>query len=360
MTQEAFDNLLELLVRRGELKDGKDASASTKLAVTLGILRSAERLSSASIKWGIPRSTIDRHFQEVLICMSRIRHLLMVQPQPGVVPPQISGDPMLAPFFHHALGAIDGTHIPAFAPRDAVDKDQYINRKTRVTQNVFAAANFDGTFCFIYTGSAGSVSDVTVLRKVMPHEGLDERRETLPIYPGYYWLADAGYTLTTSCLTPFPSVPYHRPNQAPFSEQEQFNRLHAKARKCIECSFGVLKSRFHMLRDMAPYSFDVQQLIVHACVCLHNFIIMHRCHGNDWFDSLPAAPPQPRTSLTRSQLARSYKEAAEFRKSLAKAMWTVHIAKLRQHHKRKRARDAPTGIDASTDAIEDENEETLV
>ena len=43
-------------------------------------------------------------------------------------------------------------------------------------------------------------------------------------------------------------------------------------RNVIERAYGVLKARFPILKQMAPYSFSTQRDIVIACIAVHNFI----------------------------------------------------------------------------------------
>lgn len=61
----------------------------------------------------------------------------------------------------NALGAIDGTHIPAnvLASKQA----RYRNRKQQITQNVMAAVSFDLQFQYLAAGWEGSAGDQKVL-----------------------------------------------------------------------------------------------------------------------------------------------------------------------------------------------------
>ena len=56
------------------------------------------------------------------------------------------------------------------------------------------------------------------------------------------------------------------------TNKEKFNHAHAKLRNVIERSYGVLKTRFPILKRMKPFSLVTQRNIAVACFALHNFI----------------------------------------------------------------------------------------
>ena len=72
-------------------------------------------------------------------------------------PPEIQGNPKLYPFFKDCHGAIDGTHIDAFVPDDAVT--HYHNCKGTLSQNVLTACTCDMHFCYVLPGWGGSAAD---------------------------------------------------------------------------------------------------------------------------------------------------------------------------------------------------------
>ncbi|KAI3667991.1 hypothetical protein L6452_43062 [Arctium lappa] len=58
-----------------------------------------------------------------------------------------------------------------------------------------------------------------------------------------------------------------------------FNYAHAQLRNVIERVYGVLKARFPILKQMAPFPFQVQKDVVTACFAIHNFI--RKCNIQD-------------------------------------------------------------------------------
>ena len=105
----------------------------------------------------------------------------------------------LFPYFKDCIGAIDGTHIPAFVPIE--DRPRYRNRKKVVTQNVLAAVSFDMRFVYVVSGWEGGAADSTILE--------DARATDFRVPEGKYYLADAGFPASPAMLVPFRGVRYH-------------------------------------------------------------------------------------------------------------------------------------------------------
>ena len=105
----------------------------------------------------------------------------------------------LWPFFQHALGAIDGTHIVCTPP--AKEHGMYQNQKRVLSQNCLFACSFDLTFVFGYTGWEGSAMDSQVWEAALDC-GFD-------IPDGHYYLADARYPEDPRLLLPYRGVRYH-------------------------------------------------------------------------------------------------------------------------------------------------------
>ena len=91
-------------------------------------------------------------------------------PLPNETPPEIRDNPKLYPLFKGCLGSLDGTHIDAFVPDDALAR--YRNRKGGISQNVLAACTFDMKFCYILSGWEGSATDGGVSLKMLVEKTL--------------------------------------------------------------------------------------------------------------------------------------------------------------------------------------------
>ncbi|CAI7820506.1 unnamed protein product, partial [Closterium sp. NIES-53] len=151
--------------------------------------------------------------------------------------------------FKDAIGAIDGTLVPACI---ATDRQQvFRDRHGNITQNVLAACSLDDLFIYVLVGWEGSTPDYIVFQ--------DAVMRGLTLTQGTYLLADSGFRNDAYCLAPFRSVMYHQQRWQdagflPRRREELFNRTHATLRSHIECAFGQLKARFPILNCAAQPS----------------------------------------------------------------------------------------------------------
>ena len=186
-----------------------------------------------------------------MVCdaLVRLKKDELVLPEPHHCPPEIAANPKMFPYFKDCIGALDGTHIPCMPPKG--QGKQFRNRKGFHSQNVLAACNFDLRFVYVLAGWEGSAADAGVLKDAIFRNGFN-------IPQGKYYLGDAGYGLSRSCLVPYRGVRYHLHewalgNSRPQNSKELFNLRHAQLRNVIERIFGVMKKRFPILNKSMEY-----------------------------------------------------------------------------------------------------------
>lgn len=75
-------------------------------------------------------------------------------------------------------------------------------------------------------------------------------------------------------LSEFMMRPYPRCNELNLRKRV-FNYRLSRARRIIECAFGTLVRIFQVLASPMKTSLLVNIQVVNACVCLHNFLIIH-------------------------------------------------------------------------------------
>ncbi|KAG6504737.1 hypothetical protein ZIOFF_037084 [Zingiber officinale] len=167
------------------------------------------------------------HLLPVAIAASSIG----VQPNGSTVSPQIlNSGGRFYPYFKNCISAIDGTHIQVKVSKEDVSRWE------------------------------GSASDSRILDNALSK----------------FYLADAGYMLRSTFLTPYRSTRYHLKEYSRHSSEnpkELFNLRHSSLRNAIERAFGVLKNRFPILEEMSRYDVETVSEIVLACCILHNLLV---------------------------------------------------------------------------------------
>ncbi|KAG8483114.1 hypothetical protein CXB51_022032 [Gossypium anomalum] len=275
MSKMVFTSLLRVLETRYNLQTSRNISSTEMLEIFLYILGTGAKVSQCRERFQRSGSTISRHFAIVLEKVSRMATDLIAPEDPffSSIPEQIRNDSRYMPHFKDCIGAIDGTHIAAILPPN--EQVPYIGRKGIPTQNVMAVCDFNMCFTFVMAGWEGLAHDTRIF--------LDAIRDPKYKFPhppnGKYYLVDSGYPQMKGYLGPYRGQRYHLPDfrrGRPVSGKEEiFNHSHSSLRSVIERTFGVLKKKWAILRDMPSYSFEKQTMIVVATMTIHNFIQKH-------------------------------------------------------------------------------------
>lgn len=87
---------------------------------------------------------------------------------------------------------------------------------------------------------------------------------------------DSGYAVREGYLAPYRNNRYHLEEfrrRGAETVEEKFNYVHSRLRNVVERAFGVMKSRWHVLRGLPLYERERQIKIVIACFALHNFLL---------------------------------------------------------------------------------------
>jgi hypothetical protein len=291
------------------------------------ILVAAQGITYSTVCDRLERSleTVHRYVKSSAKSFCKAYDFFVKQPGTGRVHSKIRNDKRFWPYFRHCIGAIDGSHVPV---RVREDMTAYRNRKKQLSMNIFLACDFDMMFVFCLSGWEGSAHDARVYEDVQ-HKGF-------VVPAGKYYLGDAGYPLSATCLVPYRGVRYHLREYSgtgnePRNAQELFNLRHSQLRNVIERTIGVWKGRFRLLRNCATLSPRMVSLIVYATVALHNFI-RSRCSSIELFQDVDVDPNDADDEGDDAAMAAAAANAPvppdviAWRDSIAQAMWVDYVA----------------------------------
>ena len=174
----------------------------------------------------------------------------------------------------HCLGALDGKHVRITCPKKS--GTLYYNYKNFFSIVLFALVDADYKFLYVDVGAEGRASDSTLWKYSDFHKDLRSKANPLglpgaspfPAFKGdleYYFVADDAFELDMHLMKPYPMTNLSM-------KQRIFNYRLSRSRRIVENAFGILSTRFRILRreiEMEPQNASV---VVLACVALHNFL----------------------------------------------------------------------------------------
>lgn len=175
--------------------------------------------------------------------------------------------------FPNCIGALDGKHIEIKCPSNS--GSTYYNYKQFFSISLQALVDADGKLLVIDVGGVGRHSDSGLFRSSLLYSLLEKGELNVPsptVLPNtnfkvpYVIVADEGYPLLTYIMRPFP--------QRNLNDQKRiFNYRLSRARRSVECSFGMLSCKWRIL--LKPIETDVKTAvsIVKAVCILHNYIL---------------------------------------------------------------------------------------
>lgn len=136
--------------------------------------------------------------------------------------------------------------------------------------NVQAVCDHRGIFTSYVIGWPGSVHD----SKIFWHSDISVHHRQL-FASHEYLLADAGYAITSYCITPF--------REPLIRQQQKFNSKVVKVRRIIEQAFGRLKNRWPILKELRAKNKRMICDVIETCFILYNFLEL--CADN-WEEEL--------------------------------------------------------------------------
>ncbi|XP_046383400.1 protein ALP1-like [Ischnura elegans] len=277
MSRRQFDTLVKLLTPLLKKRSQRKAlSVGQRLAMTLKYLAHGGSTSALGWEYYVAKSTAQKVLKET--CQAIWRAL-----SPKYLKrPQEEDWRRIADGFHskwnlpNCVGAIDGKHIAIQAPSNA--GSLFFNYKKTHSIVLMAACDAEYNFTLIDIGAYGSQSDGGIFSRVIgravetgdivfpPPEVIPGMAQEMP----YYLVGDAAFPQRKWLMRPYPG-------RSLSLQKSIFNYRLSRGRRTIENAFGILASRWRILRSVMVAQPDTVEAYVSACVCLHNFIKSETC-----------------------------------------------------------------------------------
>ncbi|XP_024885604.1 protein ALP1-like [Temnothorax curvispinosus] len=276
MSSTIFNELLKIVgpLIKKQTAVRKPIPARTRLEVTIRWLASGDSMMSLSYAYRIAQCTLSHIIPETCeaIWLS-LQKKVMVDPTEENWS-RIAKDFELICQFPHCIDAIDGKHVEIQAPPRS--GSCYYNYKGRHSINLLAVSDAKNRFIIVDIGAEGRQSDGGVFENSgLPHL-LETNALHIPLpthlnhmdsdFP-YVLLGDEAFPLRSYMMRPYP-----RSRQLNIN-RKIFNYCLSRARRTVECAFGLLVARWRIYRRPLVACIRTAVKAVQATVVLHNFII---------------------------------------------------------------------------------------
>lgn len=175
--------------------------------------------------------------------------------------------------FPNCLGCIDGKHVRIICPPHS--GTMFFNYKKFYSIVLLGICDAKYRFLVIDVGGFGKQSDGATFTSSEFYHMLKNKQINIPdndCLPGtdvsmpFVFLADEAFPLSQHVLTPYS---LQNLNDGTF----MFNKRHSRARKSIECTFGILYSKWRILSKSIETSHTTADCIIKSVCILQNAII---------------------------------------------------------------------------------------
>ncbi|XP_052744688.1 uncharacterized protein LOC128199405 [Bicyclus anynana] len=281
MSVASFNNLVETLkphIKKQYTKFRNPLEPIEMIGITLRYLGSGNSINDLHFKFKRGRATISRTISSVCQAIWKYVRPLYIEEITVEKLQNIALDFDLKANFPHCFGAIDGKHIRLIKP----DKSGslFYNYKKYFSIVLLAVVDSNYKFVFVDVGAYGKESDSTIFRNstlykiLMRNElplpdpqplGNDHNNE--PPIP-YVLVGDEAFGLSKHVMRPYGGSNLN-------VKQRVYNYRLSRARRYVECAFGIMANKWRILHRPIDTSYDLTINIAKACCVLHNFVIQH-------------------------------------------------------------------------------------
>lgn len=176
--------------------------------------------------------------------------------------------------YPHCCGAVDGKHVRIISPSHS--GSDFFNHKRFFSIVLMAVADANYCFTCIDVGAYGKESDSNVLKNTVLGQRIYTNSLNLPqpkplctdtdsVPVPYMFVADEAFALAENVMRPYPGRNLTH-------ERRIFNYRLSRARRFVECAFGILANKWRIFHRPIDVSCDFADTIIKACCVLHNFV----------------------------------------------------------------------------------------
>ncbi|CAH2087346.1 unnamed protein product [Euphydryas editha] len=247
-------------------------SAKERLVVTLRYLATGTSLADLEYRFRMGKSTLSVIIREVCsLIWSELYPKYMKMPCINDWL-EIANKFEVSANFPHCVGAVDGKHIRVIKPNKS--GSMFLNYKHYFSIVLMAVADSDYNFIYISVGAYGKDCDSGVFKDRAFWHNMINNTLNLPgptslpntnIALPYVFVGDEAFALHQNLLRPYNS-------QMLDAEKSVFNYRLTRARRYVECTFGILANKWRIFHRPLNVSLDLAVDVVKACCLLQNFI----------------------------------------------------------------------------------------
>ncbi|XP_073401160.1 uncharacterized protein [Dendrobates tinctorius] len=316
MSQQSFNDLLgrvQEAIRRQDTQLCRAIPPEEWLLVTLRFLATGQTLSSLHFQYRIGISTLSGIVAETCQALWNV-----LCPEFMPLPTAEKWLENAEKFwtvcsFPNCLGAVDGKRIRIIKPKRT--GSEYYNYKKYFSTVLMAISDADCMFVAVDIGAFGRGNDSQAFKNSDMGRRLYGNQINFPMprrLPNteappqpFVMVGDEAFQMCKNMLKPYSSRDLDHTKII-------FNYRLTRARRTVECAFGILVSRWHILATAINLKLETVDEVVKACVVLHNFV-MAREHPNLDLDDVA---PNPLPEFTQYPL-RSSVEVGQMRDQFA-------------------------------------------
>ncbi|XP_029345677.1 protein ALP1-like [Acyrthosiphon pisum] len=293
MSIKSFDDLLEII--KDSLEADENAiryciSPQEKLIVTIRYLSTGCSITDLHYNYKIGVSTLTGIIRQVCqIIWIKLKNTVMSEPNKQKWLEISTGFEKRANF-PNCIGALDGKHIRITQPPDS--GSIYYNYKNFFSLVLMALC--DSNYCFVWVdiGGYGKDSDSGLYKESTLYKKLTEKKLDIPdpkpliidnedTKVPFVIVADEAFGMTENLMRPYGGKMLSY-------EKKIFNYRLTLARRYVECTFGIMCSKWRILHRPLDVKIDFAEAIVKAICTLHNYVRVR--DGFNYEDTLYTPP----------------------------------------------------------------------